>query len=687
MQEPIRVFISYAFEDQDFVLPVAACLKKQSRLSVFCYHPERFADSYPTLLSKEILNSDAFVVVHGARIGETQRREIELDFKRKAADVRRCLVLLGDAEIADGDRMYFLETRFPQVHGDSSAPGAAEACARQIVERLARHDEHDRHDLVWEALDGLPEGYIFDYEKDVIEAYRAGGGRLDPETIMKGCPGEWPRIAKLAVDPKVCPPYPNPVPEPVIGRYREEHHQIVVDARCGAREGVENGAPKRCAPPLTVLEAGPRAKLAYPGRTGRLGVGILVSGGIAPGINAVIAGVVNRHFLYHDAARKTNRGRAKRPRLVLNVWGIMGGFKELLPDRDTNPFRALTPDTVEGIVDAGGSCLTTSRADELLAGEFADRDLALTGVLDRLRNQNIDILYVIGGDGSMRAAHALWKRARSLGRPLSVVAIPKTMDNDVLWVWQSFGFLSAVEVAKRTIMQLQTEVRSNPRLCVLQLFGSDSGFVVSHAVLASGTCLVALIPEIRFRMKTLVGYIQERLGKLRNENQPYGGIVAMAETAVPVDWKSYRKRSELGLSKDEWSAIERFEQSGRRIRGQTPDALRTGGLRLVSRVLQQELRKTPGWGDYRVFTNEPRHLIRTIRPSVSDVITAQRMGSLAVDNAMAGYTDFMISQWLTEYVLIPLDLVVLGRKRVPQDGIFWKSVLASTGQPKDLVKT
>ena len=92
------------------------------------------------------------------------------------------------------------------------------------------------------------------------------------------------------------------------------------------------------------------------------------------------------------------------------------------------------------------------------------------------------------------------------------------------------------------------------------------------------------------------------------------------------------------------------------------------------------------WKDYRVFANEPRHLIRSIAPSVSDVIIGERLGTLAVDNAMAGYTDFMVSQWLTEYVLVPLKLVVLGRKRVPDIGMFWKSVLDSTKQPPDMTK-
>ena len=128
-----------------------------------------------------------------------------------------------------------------------------------------------------------------------------------------------------------------------------------------------------------------------------------------------------------------------------------------------------------------------------------------------------------------------------------------------------------------------------------------------------------------------------------------------------------------------------------RIEGQTDDALRTAGLKIVSRGLLKELPKIgidhdvqPNWDKLRVFTNEPRHLLRSTPPRSSDIITAQRLGILAVDNAMAGYTDVMISQWLTEYVLVPLKLVVLGRKRIPKEGIFWKSVIAKTGQPLNL---
>jgi len=113
-------------------------------------------------------------------------------------------------------------------------------------------------------------------------------------------------------------------------------------------------------------------------------------------------------------------------------------------------------------------------------------------------------------------------------------------------------------------------------------------------------------------------------------------------------------------------------------------------LKMVMQGLEATLRTLPPtgrvqWQQLRMLANEPRHLLRATPPSTSDIIMGQRLGALAVDNAIAGYTDFMISQWLTEYGVVPLKLVVLGRKRIPESGIFWKSVLAKTKQPPDLV--
>ncbi len=182
-------------------------------------------------------------------------------------------------------------------------------------------------------------------------------------------------------------------------------------------------------------------------------------------------------------------------------------------------------------VNRGGSVLPTARADELLTSDPRARAGILKGIVAKLTHHlNLDVLYVIGGEGSMRAAHAIWTayQQKHPSRRLSIVCIPKTMDNDILWMWQSFGFLSAVEKARQDVIQLHEEVRSNPRVGVMQLFGSSSGFVVSHAVLASNVCDLALIPEMNFNMVDVCTYI-DRVLSARKAKSSAHALIVMAE--------------------------------------------------------------------------------------------------------------------------------------------------------------
>jgi 6-phosphofructokinase 1 len=570
--------------------------------------------------------------------------------------VRRARSLAGPAEVREG-----FDAREAEREVDLGARG----CAREIVARLGRR---------WVEADGIPEGYPWAYEKDIIGKYQ----RASREDRMDlGLPADWPDVPRLdaALD--------NPLELRVIGRYRPEDARVIVDARY---QPSATGTI-RPDPNLSFPEAGPREKLAFP-RQRALRVGILVSGGIAPGINAVIDSIVTRHKQYRDAHRNAHAGRT----YPLKVLGYVEGFKSLITGGQ--PTIELTD--AETHSHEGGSILGTSRAEELVGHDSIALDRTRLLVSRFIEMDRLDILYIIGGDGSMRGARAisrLAKRALDLGTTsaqLSVVGIPKTMDNDILWAWQSFGFISAVEQAKAVVRALHTEARSNPRLGVIQLFGTSSGFVAIHTALGSGECDAVLIPEVPFTLRELSHHIcnllQERDQSGPSEMSPHG-IVLMSEAAVPVDWKDYvhddARYPELHLSKEELEALQTYEDLDRQVIGQTPDHLRSASLRLVSGVLSQDVRNIPGdpyWRRFRVFTNEPRHIIRAVEPSVADIILAQRLGTLAVDGAMAGYQEFMVSQWLTEYVFVPLELVVLGRKRVPQQGMFWKTVVATTGQ-------
>lgn len=675
-----RVFLSYRFADEPFVQEVNYLLKKQPDLETFFYAQDRRTGRWLQQLMEELRRASGFVLFLGSELGATQSDEWTSALTAEREHHMDVLVvnLSGSHELPE-----LFHGRDP-VLVPAGTPAAPLLTAREIVTRLG---------LSWVADDGLPHGYLFAHEKDIIDEYAANNGVASTRYIEEGAPPRWPQVEHQAGT------LDNPVPEHIIGRFRKPSAGIFVDARTDyptpavPKEGSETAVtdpPPAIAHRLAFPEAGPRAKLSYPRKQRRsLNVGVVVSGGIAPGINSVISGIVGRHRLY-EVWQKENRRHSYD--VLLN--GYVEGFRGLM--RGDPPIE-LDEAFARERASLGGSLLGTSRAEELLPTTATPRgrEEAIGRVINRLVNDRVDILYVIGGDGSMRAAHALWTRARSEDVPLSVAAIPKTMDNDILWVWQSFGFYSTVEKAKEVLVQLSTEAMANPRLCIVQLFGSNSGFVVTHAALASGVCDLILTPETEFASGDVCEYVKERLRERlrprRRLDQPWQrphGIIAMAETAIPKDVERFLYDKDAALSDAERDAVRGFVESGRRVFGQTPDPLRSAGLKIVATVLKRAIESMEGedtyWEDFRVFWNEPRHLIRSIPPSAGDVIFGHRLGALAVDCAMAGYTDFMISQWLTEYVVVPLKLVVLGRKRVPLQGFFWKTVIANTGQPERL---
>jgi len=567
------------------------------------------------------------------------------------------------------------------------------SAAEQLAERIIRYLLFGTAEREWTADRNC---HLFTYEKNMIDCFHVLA-RLTPEApfislpqeqktelvklLEAGLPIRWPNI-RLRTDSL---PTPNPLIGDVVGAARTGISALIAERTAATRRPdqvvaaalskyhCDSAERRRCMleETLCFLEAGPREQLMDLKRAVR--AGIVVSGGIAPGVNAVIDGIVQRHMSYH---------RQLAPNVPPSILGFRHGFWGLAQPGASDSLRLpLTGAMTASRATEGGAFLETSRLEDMQHEESK-----LKAIMASLAG--LDVLYVIGGDGTMKAAEMLTRRAAKERLPLSIVGVPKTMDNDILWVWQSFGFATAVEKAREVISNLWTEVRSNPRVCVLQVFGSASGFVVSHAVLASPThCDAALIPEVKFRLEALIDRVANRI-VTEQRAVPYGFIV-MAETAVPLDAEKYMYDEGIGLTKGELGQLEAYlplMENNLYSEGSAHDDLRSGALKLVSRGLELGLKKILGTNRdihldrLRVFTNEPRHILRATGPSFSDIIMGQRLGALAVDNAMAGYSDFMISQWLTEYVLVPLRLVALGRKRIPPDGIFWKSVLAKTGQ-------
>jgi 6-phosphofructokinase 1 len=234
------------------------------------------------------------------------------------------------------------------------------------------------------------------------------------------------------------------------------------------------------------------------------------------------------------------------------------------------------------------------------------------------------------------------------------------MDNDLLWVWQSFGFNTAVERASEFINVMNCEARSTRRVCIIEFFGAESGFVAANAALASGHADLVLVPEI-FEALTreqcnaaIEGYMRHlQLIVNRDRDRPHG-VVVVAEGAAAI-----------------------LKDKGAQLAGQP-----------VTRDFVNQLRahvstsvKNPSGEPLEAFVNRPLHTIRAGIANAHDQVYCERLGALAVDNALAGYTDCLVSQWLTEYVLVPLTLVAGKRKSIPPEGIFWKQVCSSTLQP------
>lgn len=723
----MRAFLCHCHADSKFALEVTKHLKRCLD-GVFCYEEKQRGDKeFINTINEELDKCEVMIILVGNKLTQWQISEANSAFNiDKSGKKRHFFLYLLEREDFPSELPLF--NAYPCEHVKECNDEEALLVAADIAKKL-------KIQLI---VDGLPlNPHLFDYEKDIInhfkkwnilqscsfdnkKANKLGLSNEDIQKIHKkrldGCPVKWPEVVCWKDNRKQLEKENYEKWKLEVGEPRDEDAVVVAAALSGYHRSIRNDDDKEerdcmIKHGLYFPEAGPRKFIYFPTEGNVLRVAILVSGGIAPGINAVIDGIVQRHHSY-----------AKMGHYKVEICGLKNGFRAF--DYFLGAQFPLDPVYTSSHANEGGSILGTSRVNTLL--KASKRHNVLKKIVAPLYDNHFDILYIIGGDGSMKAAHAIWTFAQKYaasegedGRKLSVVAIPKTMDNDVLWVWQAFGFLSAVEKAREIIEHLITEVQSNPRLCVVQLFGSDSGFVVSHTVLATRAkeCDVALIPEDDFKMKKLAAYMIKNMCN-RQELIPRG-LIVMAETAIPIDAMDFVDDTKPGyididLSQDEKDAIREFDErrkNGLRIEGQTNDALRSAGLKIARRglhtllkerkhriKLEKELRELemeldekilpltfqPKWNNLRTFSNEPRHLLRAIPPSCTDIIIGNRLGTLAVDNAIAGYTDFMISQWLTEYVLIPLQLVVLGRKRIPKTGIFWKSTISKTGQPAKL---
>jgi len=391
-------------------------------------------------------------------------------------------------------------------------------------------------------------------------------------------------------------------------------------------------------PVPSFLEAGPRELLFF--NPARVRAAIVTTGGVAPGLNRMVHAIVSRHYETYGLDPTQNGV----------VFGVFDGMAGLAGDEvDVMP---LTPVETRQWLNDGGSYLGSRRESRYDEEALAQR------VAANIRRLHIQILYIIGGDGSLGMAEKFYRLVRP---ETAVIGLPKTMDNDIPWVGHSFGFNTAVDKAAEIISAMHTEAMATRRVCVMELFGADSGFVAANAALASGRAALVLVPEMFAGYQTpdeIEQALADCLEHLRRtvKQQPRAGAVVVVAEGVR---KLFVKRGAKMMGRP--AENDRFVQQ-------------------IATFLQKTYLYDSKGREVTTFINRPRHHIRAIPPNAADRTYCERLGAMAVEAGLTGYTGCMVSQWLNEYVLVPLQLV--RRKRsLALGGLFWKQVVLSTGQP------
>jgi 6-phosphofructokinase 1 len=325
---------------------------------------------------------------------------------------------------------------------------------------------------------------------------------------------------------------------------------------------------------------------------------------------------------------------------VQNVLGIRYGFQGFIP-KYGHPIMELTPDTVADIAELGGTILGSSRGPQ-----------NIEDIVDALERMNVGILFTIGGDGTARAASKICEEISKRGAKISVIGIPKTIDNDINYMSRAFGFNTAVAMASEVIGAAHVEASGAPNgIGLVKLMGRHAGFIATSAALAKRDANFVLIPESGFDMDGPHGFLAVLEQRILDRKH---AVIVVAEGAG--------QEFCTGEGTDE-SGNPRFGDIGIFLKDAISAYFKERGLELNLKYI------------------DPSYTIRSVEATADDAIFCTFLAANAVHAGMAGKTNMVVGLWNDEYVYIPIDMVVRGRKRVDLNGKLWGSVLEATGQP------
>jgi len=368
--------------------------------------------------------------------------------------------------------------------------------------------------------------------------------------------------------------------------------------------------------------AGPREHVFFDGP--RSHAGIVTCGGLSPGLNNIIRALV-----------RTLRGSYG----VRQVTGFRFGYAGLAKNPDHPPVT-LDDEAVRHIDRQGGTILGSSR------GPVAPEEIADT--LDRL---GIDLMFCIGGDGTMRGAQGIYEAVERRGRQVAIIGLPKTIDNDLPLVERTFGFDTAVGIACDALRAAAIEAECAPRgVGLLRLMGRHAGYIAAAAALTTREVDLVLVPELPFALEgadgiyAWVSEVLERQGR---------AVIVVAE----------------GAGQD------LLETAG-------TDASGNKRLGDIGLFLRDGLRAAFANAPINLKYIDPSYIIRAAPANTADARLCGELAEDAVHAAMSGRTGVVVGLWNGQRTHVPLAAVVGRTRRLNLDGAIWRSVVQATGQPK-----